>query len=70
MYEKLDEIELKSKECMEVGVISVPDEPHAEEVKKFLGHKPGHFKWHIERCVTETLDELETYFYIGKLMEM
>lgn len=67
MYEKLDEIELKSKECMEVGVISVPDEPHAEEVKKFLGHKPGHFKWHIERCVTETLDELETYFYIGKV---
>ena len=67
MYIKLDEIELKTGECMEVGMLSVPDESYAEEIKKFLGHKPGNFKWHIERCVTEALDELETRFYVGKI---
>ncbi len=67
MYEKLEDIELKTGEYMEVGVIRVPDKLHAEEIKQFLGHKPGNFKWHIERCVTESLDELETRFYIGKI---
>lgn len=67
MYVKLDEIELKTGESMEVGILSAPDESYAEEIKKFLGHKPGNFKWHIERCVTEALDELETRFYVGKI---
>jgi len=52
---------------MEVGVITAPDEPHAVEINQFLGHKPGNYKWHIERCVTETLDALETRFYVGKV---
>ena len=67
MYDKLGEVALKTKEPMEVGVITAPDEPHAEEIKQFLGHKPGNYKWHIERCVTEVLDTLETPFYVGKL---
>ena len=67
MYNKLGEAVLKTEERMEVGVITAPDEPHAEEVKQFLGHKPGNYKWHIERCVTEVLDALETRFYVGKL---
>lgn len=67
MYEKLGNTVLKTGEQMEVGVINVPDEPHAEEIKEFLGHKPGNFKWHIERCVTEGLDALETRFYVGKI---
>ncbi len=69
MYEKLGEITLKTGECMDVGAISVPDESHAEQIKKFLGHKPGNFKWHIERCVIESLDELETRFYVGKIKD-
>lgn len=67
MYNKFGEVLLKTGERMEVGVITAPDAPHAEEVKQFLGHKPGNYKWHIERCVTETLDVLETRFYVGKL---
>ena len=67
MYDKLGEVALKTGERMEVGVITAPDMPHAEEVKQFLGHKPGNYKWHIERCVTEVLDALETRFYVGKL---
>ena len=67
MYDKLGEAVLKTGERMEVGVITAPDMPHAEEMKQFLGHKPGNYKWHIERCVTEVLDALETRFYVGKL---
>lgn len=67
MFNKLAEAVLKTGERMEVGVITAPDAPHAEEVKAFLGHKPGNYKWHIERCVTESLDALETRFYVGKL---
>ncbi|RKU15157.1 hypothetical protein C6500_20905 [Candidatus Poribacteria bacterium] len=67
MYDKLGKVILKTEERMEVGVITAPDVPHAEEIKQFLGHKPGNYKWHIERCVTEVLDMLETRFYVGKL---
>lgn len=67
MYDKLGEAILKTGERMEVGVMTAPDEPHAEEVKQFLGHKPGNYKWHIERCIAEVLDALETRFYVGKL---
>lgn len=67
MYNKLGETLLKTNERMEVGVITAPDEPHAEEVKQFLGHKGGNWEWHIERCVIESLDALETRFYVGKV---
>ena len=67
MYEILGQSKLKSDEIMEVGVINAPDKPHAEEVKKFLGHKPQFYDWHIERCVSEVLDDLETRFYVGKV---
>ena len=67
MYTKLGEAILKTNERMEVGVITAPDESHANEIKQFLGHKPGNYKWHIERCVTERLDALETRFYVGKV---
>ena len=67
MYNKLGEVVLKTQERMEVGVITAPDAPHAEEVKGFLGHKGGNYEWHIQRCVTEVLDTLETRFYVGKL---
>ena len=67
MYDKLGDVLLKTGERMEVGVVTAPDTPHAEEIKQFLGHKPRNYKWHIERCVTEVLDALETRFYVGKL---
>ena len=67
MYAKLGEAVLKTNERMEVGVITAPDEHHAEEVKRFLGHKGGNWEWHIERCVIEPLDALETRFYVGKV---
>lgn len=67
MYKILGNTVLKTGQQMEVGVISAPDASHAEEIMKFLGHKPGIFKWHIDRCMTESMDALETRFYVGKV---
>ncbi len=67
MYNKFADVKLRTSETMEVGVIIAPDEPHAEQIKPFLAHKGGGFKWHLERSVIETLDDLETRFYVGKV---
>ena len=67
MYKKLGEANLKSGELMEVGVVITPDIDYSNELGEFLGHKPDHYKWHIDQCLQKTLDQLETRFYIGKL---
>ncbi|HIE26102.1 TPA: GNAT family N-acetyltransferase [Candidatus Poribacteria bacterium] len=67
MYSKLRDVKLKTGENMEVGVVLAPDDEYADKVKPFLDHKPGNFKWHIERCFEEQLDELETRYYIGQI---
>ena len=67
MYNKFADLKLKTGETMEVGVIIAPDEAHAEQIKPFLAHKGGGFKWHLERSVVEPLDDLETRFYVGKV---
>ena len=67
MYEKFADVELRTGQSMEVGVVLAPDLEYAEEVKKFLGHKPETYRWHIDCCVREVLDLLETRFYIGKV---
>jgi len=67
MYIKLRDVKLKTGENMEVGVVLAPDDEYAGKIKPFLDHKPGNFKWHIERCFEEPLDELETRYYIGQV---
>ncbi|MBC8230089.1 GNAT family N-acetyltransferase [bacterium] len=67
MYTKLRDVKLKTGENMEVGVVLAPDDEYADKVKPFLAHKQGNFKWHIERCFEEQLDELETRYYIGQI---
>ncbi len=67
MYQQLAEVTLKSREQMEVGVICAPDEAFVGQIEPFLGHKGGYWNWHIERCMQEPLDELETRFYIGQI---
>ena len=67
MYNELADVKLKTGEMMEVGVIIAPDETHADQIKPFLAHKGGGFKWHLERSVVEPLDDLETRFYVGKV---
>ena len=54
MYNKFADLELKTGETMEVGVIIAPDEAHAEQIKPFLAHKGGGFKWHLVRSVVGT----------------
>ena len=67
MYESFVDVELKTGQSMEVGVVLAPDAEYAEEVKRFLGHKPEAYRWHIDCCFYETLDLLETRFYVGKI---
>ena len=67
MYDKLGEVALKTKERMEVGVITMPDEHYAGEIERFLGHKIGDLRWYIELCLAEALDGLENRFYVGVL---
>ena len=37
MYEKFADVELRTGQSMEVGVVFAPDAEYAEEVKKILG---------------------------------
>ena len=67
MYEKFANVKLKTGQSMEVGVVLAPDAEYADEVKKFLGHKPETYRWHIDLCVYEVLGLLETRFYVGRI---
>ena len=67
MYRKLADVELKSGEPLEVGVVEAPDAAFSGRIEPFLGHKGGHWQWHIQRCMKEPLDQLETRFYIGQI---
>lgn len=67
MYTSLETVTLKSGEELEVGVVRAPDPQWAEPIQDLLGHKPGNFRWHIERSGLEVLDGLETWFYLGIL---
>jgi GNAT superfamily N-acetyltransferase len=67
MYQMLGGATLKSGQEMEIGVVVAPDDEHAAEIKAFLAHKPPPYDWHIELAVDKRLDDLETYFYVGKL---
>jgi len=55
MYEKFANVKLKTGQSMEVGVVLAPDAEYADEVKKFLGHKPETYRRHIDLCVYEVL---------------
>ena len=52
---------------MEVGVVFAPDIDYEKELGDFLGHKPDNYKWHVDCCLNQPLDLLETRFYTGKL---
>lgn len=67
MYTKLDEVQLKSGEPMEIGVVKAPDPEHAERLHDHLKHKGEPWIWHVDRSLQGDLDELETRYYIGKI---
>jgi GNAT superfamily N-acetyltransferase len=58
---------LKTGEELEIGVIRAPEREYADQIQKFLDHKPDCFKRHIDLCLAGPLDELETRFYVGLL---
>ncbi|MBM3214187.1 GNAT family N-acetyltransferase [Candidatus Poribacteria bacterium] len=66
MYRLLETERLRTDEDLEIGVIVAPDADHIDEVTPFLAHKPPPYDAHIRRSLAGPLDELETYFYVGK----
>jgi GNAT superfamily N-acetyltransferase len=67
MYRKFATLQLKSGETMELGVVLAPEPPLKDKIAALLQHKGGVWNWHVERCMVEKLDELETRFHIGLL---
>ena len=67
MYTKLDEVEIKSGEPMEIGVVTAPDPEYMERLHDHLQHKGDPWIWHVDKATEGKLDELETRFYIGKI---
>jgi hypothetical protein len=67
MYRVLGEKRLNTGETLEIGVVVAPDAEHADQIAPFLSHKPSPYDDHIRRSLRESLDALETCFYVGKL---
>ena len=67
MYTKLSDVQLKTGEMMEIGVVLSPDREYADGIMDLLSHKDDHWKWHIEKALKGEITGLETRFYIGQL---
>jgi hypothetical protein len=67
MIRVLAEEGLKSGERMAVECVAPPEAERVAQIVPFLGHKPSHYRGHIERAFAGETDDLETYFYIGML---
>ena len=67
MYQKFSTVQLKSGETMEVGVVHAPEPPLKDSIRELLKHKGGVWTWHVEKSMTEKLDDLETRYHIGLL---
>ena len=63
MYEKLDEVHLKSGEAVEMGVVLGPDPDWADRVESLLAHKGDYWRWGNE-MVLRTHTGIEGYYYI------
>jgi hypothetical protein len=67
VFTDLGKAELKSGETMAMGFVLGPDDEYVSAVPSFLGHKNAECQWHIGKCMAETLDCLETRFYLGSI---
>lgn len=67
MKTELAVVPLKSGESLYVSCVLGPDPAEAEHIPPVLFHKGGVWNWHIEKALTETLDDLENRFYIGEV---
>lgn len=63
MYTKLGDVQLKTGETVEAGVVHGPDPAWADRLSAFLGHKTHPYSWQINRLLTEDL-AVDAWFYI------
>lgn len=67
MYTKLSDVQLKTGEKMEIGVVLAPDEEFADRVMDVLHHKGEPWLGHVDKALKGGITDLETRFYIGQL---
>ena len=65
MYTRLGEAVLRTGEPMQIGVVECPDPSWAGQIGPLLGHKGTEWRHHIEAALQESLDALETRFFLG-----
>ena len=63
MYQKLSDVQLKSGECVEAGVVLGPDEAWRDRVQQLLLHKGDIWNWQNSEMLREPLG-LEARFHI------
>ena len=63
MYESLGQIELKTGEQVELGLVRCPDLEWAEPVEKLLEHKRGVWNWQNTQVLRQETG-IEVYFYL------
>ncbi len=65
MYTKLSDVQLKTGEKMEIGVVLTPHEELADKMVELLGHKGEIWMSHVAKSLKGEITGLETHFYIG-----
>jgi len=65
MYQKIQNVTLKSNETAEVGVLSGPDTSNvASQMRTLLGHKGPAFFWQVEQSLSGDTPGVDNRFYI------
>jgi hypothetical protein len=67
VYRELGAARLTTGERLQLGVVRGPDAEWRARIAALLGHKPGHYRYHVEAALARPLDELDTRFYVGHL---
>lgn len=67
LYTKLSDIQLKTGEKMEIGVVLAPDERFADRMVDMLSHKGEPWLGHVGKALKGEIAGLENRFYIGRL---
>ncbi|MFH0939452.1 MAG: hypothetical protein V1899_09265 [Planctomycetota bacterium] len=66
MYQKLQDVTLKTEERVELGVVLAPENDSAlgAQMRKLLGHKGESWIWQVEKSLSSSYPNMETRFYI------
>ena len=66
MYQKLQDVTLKTNERVELGVVLAPEDKTqlGAQIRKLMGHKGEIWVWQVEKSLSGSYPGMETRFYI------